>query len=79
MNTIKDKVYKGNQVPIQRILVRDNKILGYEKYFNKLVTIAYIDKDANEVRPTHGYFAPHPYGKKVKNWSKRNGYVFNNN
>lgn len=51
-------------------------IMGYEPYFHKDVFIARIHEATKEIRPCHGYFCPHPYGKKVKAFARRNGYNY---
>ena len=61
------------------MIVQAQFILGWEPYFNKDVRIASIDHMSKEIRPCHGYFFPHPWGKKVKAYAKKLGYTFNNN
>jgi hypothetical protein len=54
-------------------------IFGFERYFNKRVWVANIRHNPIEcIKPTHGYFYPHPIGKKLKNWCKKNNIEFNN-
>lgn len=36
--------------------------------------IAAIFEDARTVRPMHGYYPPHRWAKRVKQWAKRHGY-----
>lgn len=63
----------------KNIKFEGEKIMGFEPYFNDFVRIATIDSEMKEVRPAHGYFYPHYYGKITKKWSLENGYNFNNN
>ena len=58
-------------------IVRENNMLmGYEPYFEKNVSIAYIDDNSKIVKPTMGYFPKHPMSKKAIDWAKRNGYQY---
>lgn len=54
-------------------------VLRYEPYFECKVPTAKINHELKEVRPSHGYFMPHPYGKLNKKLADRLGYSFNNN
>ena len=54
------------------------RILGYEPYFDKLVSVATIYADTKEIKPSHGYYAPHKYGKQMKKFAQSIGYNFNN-
>jgi hypothetical protein len=54
-------------------------ILRHEYYFDRLVATAIINHESKEVRPTHGYFLPHHYGKLNKKIADKLGYIFNNN
>ena len=60
-------------------ITKNQWILGYEEYFKKDVYIGVINHKTKEVRPCHGYFYPHQYGKKLKRYAKKIGYNFNNN
>ena len=56
-------------------------LLGYEPYFRGNVPIAYIYTDfegVRSVRPTHGYYAPHPHSETSKKWAKSLGIPFIN-
>ena len=53
-------------------------LLGYEKYFDKMVYVAAIRHNKKEVVPCHGYCAPHPLAKKSKAYAKKIGYKFRN-
>lgn len=53
-----------------------NEILGFEPYFGKDVTIAFINHDQKTIRPAHGYFPPHRYGKESRKFAKDLGYKF---
>lgn len=64
---------------MKRSKVIGNDVYGFEPYFDKLVVIATIYHENKEVRPTHGYFAPHRLSRYTKSVSKRLGYNFNNN
>ena len=59
--------------------IEGDKIKGFEPYFEKMVRIATIDHEKKEIRPSHGYFAPHPHSKYSKKIAKKLGYTFNNN
>ncbi len=64
---------------MQNYELKENKILRYEPYFNERVATAIINHELKEIRPTHGYFYPHKYGKMNKQLAKKIGYSFNNN
>jgi hypothetical protein len=64
-------------------IVKDN-ILGeviqaHEPYLEKKVAVAIINHEKKEIRPTHGYFNPHKYGKYISKYAESIGYKFNNN
>ena len=59
--------------------VIENGVYGFEPYFEKLVITAIIDHENKEVRPSHGYFAPHKHSGFSKKVAKELGYNFNNN
>jgi len=61
------------------MIIKDNTIMDYEPYFDKNVNVATIDHVNKEVRPRHGYFKPHKYGKASEAYAKTIGYRFNNN
>ena len=54
-------------------------IYGWEFYFERNVEIATYFPARNEVRPTHGYFAPHPHGNRLMARCRKFGVTFNNN
>lgn len=56
----------------------NQRIDGWEPYFNKPVWVGYIDHEAQTIRPAFGYFFPHKYGKRMKAKAKRMGYKFFN-
>ena len=56
----------------------ENKILNFEPYFNDYVITATICHNSKEIKPSHGYFYPHKYGKINKLVAKKLGYTFNN-
>ena len=58
------------------IKIEKSAIYGFEPVFNKHVIVAHIDHDNKEIRPTHGYFVPHTYGKKVQKYAESIGYEF---
>ena len=66
-------------------IVKDNhldhceNITRYEPYFDKDVNTAHIDHNNKTIRPCHGYFMPHKYGKLNKKYADKIGYTFNNN
>ena len=48
-----------------------------EPYFGHYVWCASIRTSPNiHIHPTHGYFAPHPTGNKLKHWCEKNGLEF---
>ena len=53
-------------------------IYGYEPYFQRNVEVGFIMPDKKVIKPSHGYFFPHPYGKKMKAVAKKIGFVFDN-
>jgi hypothetical protein len=73
MENLKTKAKK-----IDKLTLIEDELYGYEPYFEKDVTVAYINHDRKEVSPCHGYFFPHPLGKASKKYAKSIGYVFNN-
>ena len=60
-------------------IFKTDVIYSYEPYFDNYVIIAIIDHEKKEIRPTHGYFSPHPQSSCSKRTAKRLGYTFNNN
>lgn len=52
------------------------KIMGFEPYFNEMVWVGTIDHDKKEIKPTHGYFAPHLYGKRMRAKARSMGYKY---
>jgi hypothetical protein len=54
------------------------EILGYEPAFGMDVITAFINHEARTIRPAHGYFAPHRYGKENTKYAKEIGYKFIN-
>ena len=54
-------------------------IYAYEPYFKSDVWVGVMDYDRREVRPTHGYFYPHKYGKLMKKMAEQMRFTFNNN
>lgn len=62
----------------KRLKIEGDLIMGYEPYFESYVRVASINRKKKEVRPSHGYFHPHHYGKASKSWALRNGYSFIN-
>jgi len=63
--------------PKANAVIFDGKTFyGYEPYFEKQVEIARIYGDG--IRPMHGYFYPHPLGKRVKAMAKKLGVKFIN-
>jgi hypothetical protein len=68
---MKNKNYRG-------LVINNDQIYGFEPYFDKNVIIASIDHEKKEIRPTHGYFIPNPFGIKAENYAKKIGYNFNN-
>ena len=64
---------------MEKFIIQSDCIVGFEPYFNSLVKVAFIDHGKKEIRPSHGYFAPHKYGKKSKKYAESIGYTFNNN
>jgi hypothetical protein len=61
------------------ITIQDNKVYGYESYFEKEVVVGTINPTMKEVRPAHGYFMPHPFGKCLNRLAKKLNFTFNNN
>lgn len=55
----------------------DREILGYEPALGVDVITAFINHEAKTIRPTHGYFPPHRYGKENAKYAKEIGYTFN--
>lgn len=53
-----------------------NEILGYEPYFGKDVTIAFVNHEQRTIRPAHGYFPPHRYGNQTRKFAKELGYDY---
>ena len=51
-------------------------ILGFEPYFNDFVVVGTINHNTKRIRPTHGYFYPHKYGKRMKAMAKKLNYTF---
>jgi len=74
MNNIVQKL-KNQKMKV--ILIQNGKIFGIEPYFGKEVQIGSIFK--KEIRPAHGYFFPHPFGKIMKRFARNMKYQFNNN
>ena len=70
----KIKLADGGQT--SKIVREGSELLGYEPYFEKNVTIAFIDDSKKVVTPTHGYYPNHPLSKKAISWAKRNGYQY---
>ena len=70
---------KPNTLHMIKIKIEGDLILGFEPYFKDFVTVAHIDRNNNEIRPTHGYFPEHPYGKLTKKYAKENGFKYNSN
>lgn len=60
----------------KRFIVEDEWIYGYEPFFDGYVKIASIHEKTKQIRPTHGYYPPHPYGKATKSYAIRNGYDY---
>ena len=50
------------------------KITSYEPALDTYVTTAHVNHEAKTVRPAHGYFYPHPHGKRNKKIAERWGY-----
>ena len=53
-------------------------IFDWEYRLQMNVWIAFYHPMRNEVRPCHGYFAPHPHGKRLQKKCAKFGIVFNN-
>lgn len=53
------------------------QILGYEPALGFDVTTAFINHSTRTIRPAHGYFPPHRYGKENQKYAKELGYTFN--
>lgn len=54
-------------------------IFGWEPGLQMNVWIAFYNPMRNEVKPCHGYFAPHKYGKNLQKKCEKFGITFNNN
>lgn len=54
-----------------------SQILGYEPALGVDVTIAFINHGSKSIRPCHGYFPPHRYGKETQKYAKELGYTYN--
>lgn len=54
-------------------------IFGWEPFVQMNVWIAFYHPKRNEVRPCHGYFAPHYHGKNLQRKCAKFGITFNNN
>lgn len=61
---------------MQTFRENENKILNFEPYFNDYVTTATICHNSKEIRPCHGYFKPHKYGKYNEKLAIKLGYKF---
>lgn len=70
---MKNLNYKAGKTPLG-----NDRIEGFEPYFNTFVWVGRINHAKKEISPSHGYFYPHNYGKRMKAKAKKLGYTFKN-
>lgn len=64
------------KIVFQGLEIEDDKIYGWDSYLTSMRWVARIDHDLKEIRTTHGYSIPHPYGMKVKKYAEKIDYKF---
>ena len=77
---VKTTEVKKNEEPevevFQGLEIKGDKIFGYDSHFSGWRWVAMIDHEKKIVKPTHGYYLPHAYGKKAQKYALKLGYEF---
>lgn len=70
---------ENNSKKFKCLKIENDGLYGFEPFFNCFVKIASIHHKSKTIRPCHGYFMPHKYGKLANKYANTINFYFNNN